>query len=43
VYYLFLRGMAPQYAYHNGVFCDRPSRTLTEHLSAVLAGQAGAA
>lgn len=38
VYYMFLRGMAPGYAHHNGVFHDRPPRLLIERLSAVLAG-----
>jgi len=43
VYYLFLRGMAPDYAHRNGIFHDRPSRTLIDRLSAVLAGQPGVA
>jgi len=40
VYYLFLRGMAPHYPQHNGVYSDRPSPALVESLSAVLAGRA---
>jgi len=43
VYYMFLRGMAPQFERGNGVFHDRPSRRLIEGLSAVLAGRAEAA
>ncbi len=39
VRYLFLRGMAPRYRRHNGVFRDRPSRALIESLSDVLAGR----
>ncbi|MBI1814565.1 MAG: exodeoxyribonuclease V subunit beta [Deltaproteobacteria bacterium] len=39
IYYLFLRGMAPGHAHHNGVFHDRPPRALIERLSAVLAGE----
>ena len=39
VYYLFVRGMAPEYGRSNGVFFDRPSRQLIEDLGAVLAGQ----
>jgi exodeoxyribonuclease V beta subunit len=40
VYYLFLRGMAPEYDGGNGVFFDRPSRQLIENLSGALAGHA---
>jgi exodeoxyribonuclease V beta subunit len=40
VYYLFLRGMAPEYDGGNGVFFDRPSRQLIESLSGALAGRA---
>jgi exodeoxyribonuclease V beta subunit len=40
VYYLFLRGMAPEHGGGNGVFFDRPSRQLIEHLSGALAGHA---
>ena len=41
VYYLFVRGMAPEFAPGNGVFHDRPRRALIERLSAVLAGEQG--
>ncbi|HVO24239.1 MAG TPA: exodeoxyribonuclease V subunit beta [Candidatus Margulisiibacteriota bacterium] len=41
VYYLFLRGMAPQYAPGCGVFRDRPPRSLIEALSALLSQPAG--
>jgi exodeoxyribonuclease V beta subunit len=40
VYYLFLRGMAPEHERGNGVFFDRPSRQLIENLSGLLAGHA---
>ncbi|MGD0950521.1 MAG: exodeoxyribonuclease V subunit beta [Candidatus Binatia bacterium] len=40
VYYLFLRGMAPEHYGGNGVFFDRPSRQLIENLSEALAGHA---
>ncbi len=40
-YYLFLRGMAPEYPNGNGVFYDRPSHRLIEGLAAVLAGKPG--
>lgn len=36
VYYLFLRGMAPEHAPQTGVFFDRPSRALIEALDALL-------
>ncbi|HEY6728153.1 MAG TPA: PD-(D/E)XK nuclease family protein, partial [Polyangiaceae bacterium] len=35
VYYLFLRGMAPQHPSGSGVFFDRPARGLIEALSAL--------
>lgn len=41
VYYLFLRGMSPEYRPGCGVFRDRPGRALIEGLSAVLARPAG--
>ena len=41
VYYLFLRGMSPEYAPGAGVFRDRPPRALIEGLSAVLARPEG--
>ncbi len=40
VYYLFLRGMSPEYPRHNGVFWDRPGGALIEALSQLLAGAA---
>jgi exodeoxyribonuclease V beta subunit len=42
VFYLFVRGMAPEHGVGSGVFADRPSRRLVEELSAYFAG-AGAA
>lgn len=38
VYYLFLRGMAPQHAAGCGVFQDRPRRELVEALAALVEG-----
>lgn len=42
VYYLFLRGMAPDHAPGTGVFHDRPSLGLVEGLSALLVGEGAA-
>ena len=41
VYYLFVRGMAPEHPVGTGVFADRPSRALVEALSALLGEPAG--
>ncbi len=38
VYYLFLRGMSPDYAAGNGIFADRPPWALVQGLSEVFAG-----
>jgi exodeoxyribonuclease V beta subunit len=38
VYYLFLRGLAPDTAPRLGVFADRPAREVVEGLSALLSG-----
>jgi exodeoxyribonuclease V beta subunit len=38
VLYLFVRGMSPRHPLGTGVFQDRPSRALIEHLAAVFAG-----
>jgi hypothetical protein len=36
VYYLFLRGMSPDYAQGNGIFHDRPGRALVDDLCAAM-------
>lgn len=38
VFYLFLRGMAPDYPHGNGVFFDRPERSLVEALDRAFGG-----
>lgn len=42
VFYLFVRGMAPERGMATGVFADRPPRALIEALSSLFAGEPGA-
>src|SRR5262249_11398155 len=39
VYYLFVRGMSPDYPLGNGIFADRPERMLVEALSELMEGR----
>ena len=41
VFYLFVRGMAPERGENAGVFADRPSRALVLALAALFSGEAG--
>jgi exodeoxyribonuclease V beta subunit len=38
VLYLFVRGISPRHPFGTGVFQDRPSRALIDHLAGVLGG-----